>query len=260
MASIEYFVGDFINKWKIIDKIPAGKYHGKQSYNYIVQCTKCNNTQRKLRQSELPRLGEQCQNCMLIERNTKRCDNMIGKKFGHLTVIGDGGYKICDKDGNRKHFSIVICDCGKSKPFEVRDNNLKTGSVSSCGCAKHKSRGEYEIYQVLEKIYPYSFSTEFSFPDLVSYNKGRRLRFDFALFNQKDELLGLIEFDGRQHTFGPDTSTWGRTKDTLETIQLRDKQKNEYCHKKGIPLCRINFKDFAKIENLLQNFINNLLN
>lgn len=258
-CSHPYELGDMINNWQIIKKEYLGIYRKQPTYKYTILCTCCNETTRIMRQSELPGLGSKCNKCMLMERNTEKAKSIIGQKFGHLTVIGDAGYKVCNKNGHRRHYSLVVCDCGKTEPFEVRDNSLKTGSVSSCGCAKHKSRGEYEIYKVLEELYPYSFSTEYSFADLVSPIKKRRLRFDFALFDKNKKLMGLIEFDGRQHEFGPDTTTWSRTEDSLEDIQERDKLKNDYCQQHGIPLCRINYKDFVKIPILLEDFINNLL-
>ena len=254
----EYNIGDFINKWEIIDKTPTIKRKGQQKYLYTIRCSVCKETIRTVRKCEFNSLGEQCNKCMLFKRNTANTETLIGKTFGHLKVIGDAGYKpYCGE--KKRHKSIVVCDCGKSEPFETFDLYLKNGNISSCGCAKHKSRGEYEIYKVLENIYPYSFSTEYSFPDLISNTTGRRLRFDFALFDKHKKLIGLIEFDGRQHEFGPDTATWSRTKDTLEDIQERDELKNKYCEQHNIPLCRINYKDFVKIPILLEDFINNLL-
>ena len=39
------------------------------------------------------------------------------------------------------------------------------------------------------------FTEEFSFPDLIS-SSGKPLRFDFAVFDDNDELDFLIEFQG----------------------------------------------------------------
>lgn len=107
---------------------------------------------------------------------------MIGILNNEYILHWGRKYVTCGLNTIKRHKSIVVCDCGKSEPFETFDLYLKNGNISSCGCAKHKSRGEYEIYKVLENIYPYSFSTEYSFSDLISNTTGRRLRFDFALF------------------------------------------------------------------------------
>ena len=54
----------------------------------------------------------------------------IGKKYGHLTIMED--------TSKRYHGSIVykcLCDCGNYK--EVNSNQLHSGHVTSCGCARH---------------------------------------------------------------------------------------------------------------------------
>ena len=53
--------------------------------------------------------------------------NLIGQKFGRLTVLYD--------TGKRKYGHVIWhckCDCGNE--CDVRSSNLKTGSTKSCGC------------------------------------------------------------------------------------------------------------------------------
>lgn len=59
------------------------------------------------------------------------------------------------------------------------------------------SRGEIKIEEILTKA-GLKFKEEYSFPDLVS-SSNRALRFDFAVFDDNDELDFLIEFQGVQH-------------------------------------------------------------
>lgn len=54
------------------------------------------------------------------------------------------------------------------------------------------SRGEIKIFEILTAA-GLNFQEEYSFPDLVSYT-GHPLRFDFAVFDDADELDFLIEF------------------------------------------------------------------
>lgn len=63
----------------------------------------------------------------------------------------------------------------------------------------------------------------------------------------------LIEFDGRQHFTGPDTTHWGRTTDTLESIKERDEIKNCFCLNHNYPLVRIPYfkLETITIEDLL---------
>lgn len=52
-----------------------------------------------------------------------------GSVHGKLTVVSE--YK--GKDRVRKHW-VCLCDCGRE--MIVKDNSLKTGNTSSCGCAR----------------------------------------------------------------------------------------------------------------------------
>lgn len=66
--------------------------------------------------------------CYQKEQSSKALkENLVGQKFGRLTVIKD--------TGKRSHKSIVWyckCDCGKYK--EVYAPSLKNGDTKSCGC------------------------------------------------------------------------------------------------------------------------------
>lgn len=60
----------------------------------------------------------------------RRQENIIGKKFGHLTAISP------TKQGNVVKW-LCQCDCGKK--IYVRTAYLKSGRVKSCGCANFES-------------------------------------------------------------------------------------------------------------------------
>ena len=61
----------------------------------------------------------------------KLVNDLTGKKFGRLTVIG-----VAD-DGKRKTSYICQCDCGNVK--KVRSDALIGGTTKSCGCLKMES-------------------------------------------------------------------------------------------------------------------------
>lgn len=69
------------------------------------------------------------------KKEVKLSTRLVGRRFGHLTVIKD--------TGKRLHRSIIWeckCDCGNE--HEVTSNNLNGGSVNSCGkmnCPYHKT-------------------------------------------------------------------------------------------------------------------------
>ena len=241
----EYNINDIINNWKIIDKKPS-KQKGKFLYDII--CLSCNQTiRRNIRLSELKHLGKECNTCAVVKRNISNRKTKIGDKFGKLTVVGDGGYKL-KNDGKRRHYSWVECSCGTSEPFLAMDNILQNGNKTSCGCLS--SKGEEKILLFL-KNNNIPYIREYTFSDLTSPYSNKKLRFDFAIF-YSNKLYCLIEFDGRQHITGPDTNYWGHSTDTLETIQTKDTLKNQYCKKNNIKLIRIPYTKIDNIDTILR--------
>ena len=177
---------------------------------------------------------------------SKKCSaisNEIGKTYGKLTVLrkddskpqGEGVYWLCQ------------CECGNV--VSVRGHHLRIGMTNSCGCIT--SKGEMKIGNILSQ-HNISYKKEYSFSDLVS-NKGNKLRFDFCLFNKKNEIIGLIEFQGMQH-YEPG---FGATLEDFNQGILRDQQKVEYCKKHNIPLLIIPHWDYDKIDiyYILENLI-----
>ena len=59
------------------------------------------------------------------------------------------------------------------------------------------STGEVKIHDILVK-HNIPFVEEYEFSDLVS-TSGRKLRFDFCVFDSLGRIDFLIEFQGRQH-------------------------------------------------------------
>ena len=93
------------------------------------------------------------------------------------------------------------------------------------------SRGEIKIHEILA-FAGLKFKEEYSFPDLIS-SSGRPLRFDFAVFDDNDELDFLIEYQGIQHYEAK--SKFGGISG-LHKQQYNDMKKREYCQKHNIPL------------------------
>lgn len=169
-----------------------------------------------------------------------------GQKFGKLTVIKRVGSFI-GEDGTKYSQWLCQCECGNFKI--IRGHDLVEGSVISCGCLN--SKGEYETTQRLLQ-YNFSFKTQYSFDDLKS-EKGRKLRFDYAIFNSDDTLNCLIEFQGPQHD--PDKAEYygefGK-----QQREVTDKQKREYCLAHDILLYEI--WDVSKIDEVLDKISKNL--
>ena len=68
----------------------------------------------------------------------RKCD-LIGHKFGLLTVIEDLGYKTYGESKQRQRILQCQCDCGN--PTIVTYSNLIFGLTKSCGCLRNNNGG-----------------------------------------------------------------------------------------------------------------------
>jgi hypothetical protein len=111
---------------------------------------------------------------------------------------------------------------------------LTYGDSKSCGCIK--SWGETQLIFLLnEANIPYK--REITFSDLRG-TRGGCLRFDFGVYDQNNNLICLIEYDGRQHK--KYDVNWNQTPEEFEQLKTHDKLKNDYCQKNNILLYRLN--------------------
>lgn len=223
----------------------AGKLDGRR-YSWKCQCD-CGNTKiiagASLTSGNTKSCG--CGNKLALQKwnieQSEKAKIQIGTKFGKLTVIEDLGFREQVKGHNRRWYKCQ-CDCGNI--HEVMGNQLKQGQIISCGkCLS--SKGEFLIQQILNNnniIYNY----DTTLPELIQ-ETNRRLRFDFIIYDNNGSISRIIEFDGRQHKYGPDTNYWGHSIDTLDDIKERDNLKNQFCFNHNIPLVRI---PYSKINNL----------
>lgn len=65
-------------------------------------------------------------------KNINRVNNLIGNKYGRLTVIG-----LDESKQTRKTFWICECECGNV--VSIRSDRLISGNTHSCGCYKRES-------------------------------------------------------------------------------------------------------------------------
>lgn len=158
--------------------------------------------------------------------NMSRANNLIGKKFGKLTVLKENGF-VKDNLGKNHRIYECLCDCGNIT--YAQHQYLEFGDVTSCGCLR--SKGEFQIEQLL-KEHNINFQREFSFKDLKDLSL---LRFDFAIFDCSNNLYCLIEFQGEQH-YNTSNGYYN------ETIIKHDKMKIDYCEKNNIKLNIIKYK------------------
>lgn len=150
--------------------------------------------------------------------------NMQGKTIN--------GFKVIKQDlshqsgaGKPKWWFVECPYCHQT--FSIDGRDLRQGKQKSCGCIK--SYGELKITKLLLEN-NINFKSQYIFSDLPNR------KFDFAIFNNKNELQYLIQFDGLQH-FDKKSRYYSE-----QGIQ-RDKQKNLYCLKNHIKLYRIPYTE-----------------
>lgn len=163
--------------------------------------------------------------CFQKEQTSKSSlKDLTGKYFGFLEVL--------ERDMNfygKQIPSHWICLCHKCNEIKsISSTSLNNGTIS-CGC--QKSKGEFKIMELLKEN-SISFISEYKFLDY------KNRRFDFAILDENNKVIRLIEFDGIQHYYRPKANHWSANS-TLEETQKRDKEKNEIAKQYNIPLVRI---------------------
>ena len=192
-------------------------------------------------------IKERTKSCGCLKKETDRAPkgnaiDMVGKKYGHLTVISRDN---SDKYGHAKW--LCQCDCGNQ--CLVQHQYLTCGDTNSCGCVN--SIGNMTINRLLTKWH-YKYKAEYEFKDFIC--NSYPYKFDFALLDDSNNLLGLIEYQGDIH-FTYNNSGWN-TKIEFDKRIKRDKNKKEYCQKNNIKLYYITYKD--DIEEKLKEILNEL--
>lgn len=164
--------------------------------------------------------------------------DIIGQKFGHLLVTSYIGV-----NSHQNTVFECLCDCGETTI--VSRNSLTTGHTQSCGCLI--SIGENNIKQILNKT-DFTHKQQYVFADLIS-EAGGMLPYDFAILNDDNRVLRLIEFDGNQHN-KPYEYFGGEEK--FLKVQKNDALKNQYALSHNIPLVRIPYskRDTMTLEDL----------
>lgn len=179
--------------------------------------------------------GVRCTYCNSIEMSvmqrlsTDTVDSFL-KDIGYIRI---GNYI-----NNSTKFE-AICDKGH-KTF-IRFGNTQKG-VRCKYC--RASRGEKEVIKYLNK------HNCFFDREVWSLNEHNRIMiFDFMIYDENSNILGAIEYDGQHHFI--ETNHFSSN---LLEIQERDRRKDKYCEKSKIPLLRIPYTDFSKIDETVKNF------
>ena len=231
---------DFIRKANIV-------HHGKFDYSLVeytntytkvkIICNTCNKIFEQIPNSHLSGYG--CPYCGLGNRlsNTDdfklKCKNVHGDKYN---------YEFVDYLHSLTEVKILCNKCNQI--FEQKPSTHLSGS----GCPKcNESKGEIKVAQHIKEK-NIKFTPQKTFQTLRNI---KLLKCDFYL----EDLNLLIEYDGKYHYKPVRGSTPENKQKNLEDCQRRDKIKDEWAKANNIPLLRIPYWDYDRIEELIDAFI-----
>ncbi len=183
---------------------------------------------------------------MKSRENTGLLKDLSGQKFGKLTAL----YRDTETE-HKRHKTHWVCQCECGNTTIVAQSNLTNGHTCSCGCID--STGEMYVKKYLTKL-GVSYKPEHGFAGCVDKH---RLPFDFVIYNNQNNVIGIIEYDGLQH-FQPvrfNGMTTEKSLDSFKTGQKHDKMKNDFCKSNNIPLLRIKYTEINNIKELVHDFI-----
>lgn len=140
-------VGNKYGEWTVIapaeDRIYIDKRDNSEVHQHYWLCQCSCGTVRKVQEGPL-RSGRSLQCGKELKKN------LIGQKFGRLTVISRADNKVSESGAIRIMYNC-ICDCGKNAV--VGAGQLTSGKTKSCGCLLEETRILANFHDVVGQKY-----------------------------------------------------------------------------------------------------------
>lgn len=232
------FIGTKINHLTAIEFI--GTKNNKSIFKFLCDCgNTVISSAYNVKSGHIKSCG--CQMKETIHKKYEEAWNsFIGTKVNFLTATKFVGTK------NGKAMFEFECECGNKVILSAY--TVRSGKTKSCGCIG-RSYGEAYISKLLNNS-NILYKKQQSFGDLYAEDTKRPLYYDFAILNENNEIVRLIEYDGLQH-FQPVDRFGGEEK--FARCQYLDNLKNQYALSHNIPLVRIPYskRDSMTLDDLL---------
>lgn len=241
IKSHEQYLAEIYDIWGNSIKI-IGQYDGGAN-KIKTKCNECNNIWYPNASALLKKHG--CPICGHKKNRiatTKKYDLFINEvKSKHDNILVIGNYI----SGNDR---ILV----KCKLCNHEWSPVARGLTRGRGCPICKlNKGEKIINNILVKL-NIKFKPQFIIKNLKTSNNGTPI-FDFAIFNNDNKLITIIEYDGIQHF--KSIKNWGGEERYIKQQKV-DEFKNKYCDENNIRLIRIKYTELNKINS---NYIKNKL-
>ena len=169
--------------------------------------------------------------------------DLSNQRFGKRVVK----YQVQKLSTDNESRWFWVCDCGNS------GTAIRSSIINSISCGCEKSRGECQIANMLSEHHiPYR--TQYTFADLVS-KYGGKLRFDFCVFDDNDNIQYLIEYQGEQHYH----NVFNLSDESFREALERDELKRQYCISHHIPLIEIRYDEELTLSKILMFKTKNII-
>ena len=182
--------------------------------------------------------GNRCSNCFTQhKKNTSGFQEEIDEKFNFRYTI------LSEYESAHKKIHIFDKTCGHS--WEATPHHL----LKYSGCPLCKiSKGERRVYDYL-----YNNNINFIWQYRLEECRNKKpLPFDFCIFDTNFNIFSMVEYDGKQHT---EENGLFASNGNYKRLKINDNIKNEFCQNNKIKLLRISYKDFNKIESILNEYL-----
>lgn len=130
-------VGNKFGKLRVKKYLKREDTHRKNNrylYFYVCQC-ECGKSVEAERKNLMAGHIQSC-GCLRRKLDGDGAEDILGRRFGKLTVLKCSRTRLSEKKWNRPYY-LCECDCGTK--VEVQRNNLIHGHTRSCGCLKNMS-------------------------------------------------------------------------------------------------------------------------
>jgi hypothetical protein len=137
MTSIqEVSIGQKFNRWEIISEVYYKTFPSGSKAKFVDCVCECG-TESSLRLGALTSPTKPSFSCGCYQREMTKLKNTndleVGDVFGRLQVLENLGM-FYDEGKAARNMTLVVCSCGNSNPFQVRQQALVSGNTKSCGC------------------------------------------------------------------------------------------------------------------------------